>query len=70
MSPSRSNCVRRALYVIKTKKLSNRSAFDAYKLSYGYVHRRQSGEVDIEARNGPAAVFSIKEETALAKWLS
>lgn len=70
MSPNRGKRVRRALYEVKTKKVSIRAAAKNFDLSYGFLQRRLTGMVDIDKRKGPPPVFNQKEEEAMAKWLS
>lgn len=38
-------------------------------MSYGYFHRRLSGEVDLDSRNGPQPIFTKNKENAMAHWL-
>lgn len=68
--PSRRTRARRALYEINQNKVSLRNAAKIYNLSYGYLHRRVSGELDVDKRKGPATVFTAEEEEAMAHWLS
>jgi len=60
MSPARGDRVRRALHEIKEKQVTIRKACNKYDLSYGYLHRRLSGDVDKASRNGPSPIFSVK----------
>lgn len=69
ISPRKSQRVRRALYAVSEKKVSIRKAAEEFDLSFGYLYRRLSGEVDLESRNGPKTVFTTAEETAMATWL-
>lgn len=70
LSPGKRDGVRRALYDIKERKVSIRKAAKEYNLSYGFLHRRLSGAVDIYKGMGPDPIFSAAEEEAMAKWLS
>lgn len=53
----------------KKKQVSIRQAAEKYGLSYGFLHRRLSGEVELDSRNGPKPIFSVSEEEAMATWL-
>ena len=70
LSPGKRDGVRRALYEIKGKKVSIRKAATQYGLSYGFLHRRLSGAVDIDKGMGRDPIFSAAEEEAMAVWLS
>ena len=70
LSPGKKDGVRRALYDIKEKKVSIRKAANEYGLSYGFLHRRLSGAVDIDKGMGRDPIFSAAEEEAMALWLS
>jgi hypothetical protein len=69
-SPFKGERVRRALYDVKTKKVSITQSAKSHGLSYGFLWRRIFGEVEIESRNGPPTVFSREEEEAMANYLS
>ena len=51
------------------KKLSVRKVAAKFGLTYSFLYRRLSGEVEIDSRNGPQTVFTSKEEEAMATWL-
>jgi len=70
ISPSRKQRVRKALYDVQKNKVPIRKAAEKHDLSYGFLHRRVSGQVEIEKRKGPLPIFSRDEEEAMAKWLS
>ncbi|WAQ99701.1 JERKL-like protein, partial [Mya arenaria] len=70
MTPEKAANVRRALYSVCNEKLSLRKAAREYGVSYGFLYRRYSGEVDIEKIKGLETVFSSAEEKSMAKWLS
>lgn len=65
-SPGKQDRVRRALYEVEERKISVRKAADKYGLSYGFLRRRLSGEVEIDSRNGPKTVFNTSEEEVIA----
>ncbi|WAR25177.1 JERKL-like protein [Mya arenaria] len=70
MTPEKAANVRRVLYSVCNEKLSLRKAAREYGVSYGFLYRRYSGEVDIEKIKGPETVFSSAEEKSMAEWLS
>lgn len=70
MTPEKVSRARRALYSVCNKQMSIRKAAKEYGLSYGFLHRRFSGEVEINKLRGPKTVFSEAEEAAMAGWLS
>ncbi|WAQ98492.1 JERKL-like protein [Mya arenaria] len=70
MSPGKSERVRKALFDVCKNTMSLRKASREYDLSYSFLQRRCSGEVDIDSINGPSSVFTQAEEEAFAVWLS
>lgn len=68
-SPGKVTRCRRAILAVETNEVSVRKACDIYNLSYGYLHRRLSGEVEIDKRKGPPTVFSKDEEQTMAHYL-
>ncbi|KAK3086373.1 hypothetical protein FSP39_017497 [Pinctada imbricata] len=68
-SPDRIDRTRKALEMVRNNISIQKAASSNY-LSYGYLYRRMSGEVEIDSRNGPAPVFNRSEEEAIANWLS
>lgn len=50
--------------------MSLRKAAQEYSLSYGFLHRSYSGEVEIEKMKGPATIFTEAEEESMALCLS
>lgn len=68
-SPGKPLRCRRALLAIEKKQVTIRKASELYGLSYGYLQRRLSGDVEIERRNGPMPIFNKTEEEAMARWL-
>ena len=70
MSPDKKMRVRRALYNVCNTDLTLRKAASDYGLSYGFLYRRYSGEVDIEKLKGPNTIFTQQEEEGMALWLS
>lgn len=70
MSPGKSDRVRRALHDVSKNRMSLRKASKEYSLSYSFLQRRYSGEVEVDSINGPSPVFSKAEEEAFANWLS
>ena len=69
LSPGKLSHARRALLAIEHEKVSIKKAAEKFDLSYGYLYRRWSGEVDVDKRKGPSPVFSKAEEESMAKWL-
>lgn len=67
---NRKSRARRALYEVTVKKVPIRKAASQYNLSYSYLRRRLTGEVEIDSRNGPNTVFTTSEERAFAEYLS
>ena len=61
---------RRALYEVTVNKVSVRKAAENFKLSYGFVQRRVSGTVEIDARHCTGTVFNANEEREFAEYLS
>jgi hypothetical protein len=70
MTPERVNRVRRALYSVCNNEMSLRKAANEYGISYGFLHRRFTGEVNINKLKGPKTVFTEAEEESMARWLS
>lgn len=68
-SPGKAVRCRRAILAIENKEVTIRKASQIYDLSYSYLQRRLSGEVEIDSRNGPKPVFNKSEEEAMAHWL-
>jgi hypothetical protein len=54
----------------RKKEVTVRKASELYGLSYGYLYRRLSGEVELDSRNGPQPIFNKTEEEAMAHWLT
>ncbi|XP_071799787.1 uncharacterized protein [Asterias amurensis] len=69
-SSDRASNVNEAVHQVVENKMSIRNAARQYNLSYGFLYRRVSGEVDVDSRNGPVPFFNAEEERALARWLS
>ena len=69
LSPGKLSRARRALLAIEHEKVSIKKAAEKFDLSYGYLYRRWSGEVDVDKRKGPSPVLSKAEEESMAKWL-
>jgi len=67
MTPEKVNRVRRALYGVCKKEMTLRKEAKEYGFSYGFLHRRYTGEVEINKVKGPKTVFTEAEEE---KWLS
>lgn len=68
-SPGKGVRVRKALFQVEKQKASIRKAADEAKVSYGYLYRRLSGDVEIDKCKGPSPVFNVNEEKAMAVWL-
>jgi hypothetical protein len=68
-TPDNGSRARRALYAIREKKVTIRQAARDNDLSFGFVYRRLSGEVEIDKQKGPPQVFNKEEEEVMAKWL-
>lgn len=68
-SPGKPSRARKALLAIEKDKVSIKKAAENFNLSYGYLYRRWSGEVDVNKRKGPCPVFNKSEEEAMANWL-
>ena len=62
--------VRRAHYSVCNRNMSLRKAAKEYSLSYGFLYRRYSGEVDINKIKGPATIFTKSEDESMTLWLS
>lgn len=69
MSPSKKERLRKALFSV-SKGETLRKAAKENSLTYSFLHRRYSGEVDMYNINGPDTVFSEAEEEKMAEWLS
>ncbi|XP_062593403.1 uncharacterized protein LOC134254888 [Saccostrea cucullata] len=69
MSPQRREKVRRALYDVSKNNQSIRKAAGENGLSYSFLYRRWTGEVNEYKMKGQPPVFTESEETAMAKWL-
>lgn len=61
---------RRALYEVTVNKVPIRETARKHNLSYGFVHRRVSGSVEIDALHGTGTVFNACEEREFAEYLS
>ncbi|KAH3851781.1 hypothetical protein DPMN_094266 [Dreissena polymorpha] len=68
-SPSKANLVKRALLTIENDKVPIRKAAEQFGVSYGYLYRRLSGELNVDSRNGPRPIFSDADEASMARWL-
>ena len=63
--------MRKALFSVSSgKSTSLRKAADENDLSYSFLYRRWSGEVDLYKVKGPTTIFSEAEEEKMALWLS
>ena len=61
LSPTKGSRARRALYDIKEKKVRIRNTAHHYNLSYGFLHYRLAGDIQIDKRKGPSPVFNRDE---------
>ncbi|XP_038046939.1 uncharacterized protein LOC119721120 [Patiria miniata] len=69
-SPNRAARVQKAVHQVVHENIPIKRAARQNSLSYGFLHRRISGDVDVESRNGPPTMFSVEEERSLSRWLS
>ncbi|XP_014673791.1 PREDICTED: uncharacterized protein LOC106814043 [Priapulus caudatus] len=67
-TPGKGSRVRRALFAIRENEISIRQAARDNELSFEYLYRRLSREVEIDRKKGPPQVFT-REEEAMARWL-
>ena len=70
MTPEKKQRLRRALFSVSSGAKTLRKAAEENALSYGFLYRRHSGEVDLFKCRGPTTIFSESEEVKMAEWLS
>ena len=68
-SQFKEECIKRAVMMVRNEKVSIRRAAMECGLSYSFVHRRITGVVKLDSRNGPNPIFTAEEEAAFATWL-
>ena len=69
-SPGQTSRATKALQMVEQQKVSIRKAAELCGISYGFLHRRLSGNTPVKGRKGPNPVFAIEEEIAMANWLT
>ncbi|KAH3786157.1 hypothetical protein DPMN_164260 [Dreissena polymorpha] len=55
--------------MIEDDKVPICKAAEQFGVSYGYLYRTLSGEVNVDSRNGSRPIFSDEDEAATARWL-
>ena len=68
-SPGKLERIKQALNEVSNGS-SVRKTSQKFGFSESFLRRRVSGEVKFDSRNGPKPIFSSKEESEMAKWLS